>query len=95
MDRHIEFDIRQYLDTPLAESELLIILSKLTTPPESLVRTGDALFVEIGGPGLDLGDASVVTTLLAENPKLMQRPLLVTTNAAAIGRPFESMLEIL
>ena len=94
-DRNIEFDIIQYLDDPLKESELLTILSKLTTHPETLVRTGDALFAEIGGPGFDLGDASVVATLLAENPNLMQRPLLVTDSAAAIGRPLESLLKII
>jgi arsenate reductase len=94
-DRDIEFDTIQYLDEPLSESEIIIILNKLTTHPETLVRTADSLFAEIGGPEFDLGDAAVVATLLAENPKLMQRPLLVTDRAAAIGRPLESLLKII
>lgn len=78
--------IVHYLKQPLDAGALGDLLDKLEDPPTDLVRR-DKLFGELG-----LGDADVQTReqvigVLAEHPKLMQRPVLIAGDRAIIGRP--------
>ena len=82
----------EYLNNPLTASELKDLLGKLDLPASALVRTGEAIYKE-----LDLSGASESDLLaaIAEHPKLMQRPIVVNGDRAAIGRPPEGVLAIL
>lgn len=76
----------EYLLHPLTHDEILALLAKLEDPPADLVRK-DSFFTE---QGLDAGDFQTpeqVAALLAEFPRLMQRPVLVRGGRAIIGRP--------
>lgn len=76
----------QYLKEPLTRTELLELLGKLADPPADLVRK-DAYFAELGLDAADYATAEQVATLLAREPRLMQRPVLVRGDRAIIGRP--------
>ena len=47
------------------------------------------------GDTLDSMDATALLSWLADNPIAIQRPIVVTDQGARIGRPPESVLEIL
>jgi arsenate reductase len=87
-------EVVQYLKAPLNRAELLDLIYKLEDPPADLVRK-DSYFAQLG---LDAGDyvtAEAVAHLLAEHPRLMQRPVLIKGNRAIIGRPQDRVLPFL
>jgi len=94
-DNKISFETILYLVNPLKENELEEILNNLPTKPKSLVRIKEKLFKELEINLESLTEKKNVAKLLANNPKLMERPLLTTTNTAIIGRPPENFLEII
>ncbi|WP_413580520.1 ArsC/Spx/MgsR family protein [Bdellovibrio sp. HCB288] len=84
-------EVRKYLENPLNEAELRELIGKLDTPVSSLVRTKESLFIEAP---FDVSNAEEVIANLAEKPKLMERPILVTNSKATIGRPLEKILPV-
>ena len=70
------------------------ILDLLGLEPRQLMRTNEAEYAE-----LKLDDASLsreqLITAMAGHPKLIQRPIVLNDGKAALGRPPESVLEIL
>ena len=84
----------RYLETPLNAAQLKALLAKLGLSARQLLRTGEEEY-----NALNLADATLSETQLiaaiAEHPKLMERPILETTDKAIIGRPPENVLELL
>ena len=87
------FEIRKYLDEPFTEKELKEVIKKLNIKPIELVRTKESIWIE-NYKGKDLTDNQIVNALL-ENPKLIERPIIVNGNKAVIARPKEKINEIL
>jgi arsenate reductase len=86
--------IIKYLDTPPDKAELTEILDKLGLQAEQIVRKGEALFTELGLHDKSLSNQEWIE-VLAQNPRLMERPIVVSGNKAAIGRPIERVIDIL
>jgi arsenate reductase len=86
--------IIKYLDTPPDKAELTEILDKLGLQAEQIVRKGEALFTELGLNDKSLSNQEWIE-VLAQNPRLMERPIVVSGNKAAIGRPIERVIDIL
>ena len=86
-------EIIKYLDTPPTKAELEDILQKLGISAEKLVRKKEKLFKE-NFKGKEFDEESWLN-LLVENPKLIERPIVINGDKAAIGRPPELVLEIL
>jgi arsenate reductase len=82
----IDADVVQYLKSPLSRDQLLELIGKLEDPPADLVRK-DGFFKEQGLSEDDYATPEAVADLLAEHPRLMQRPVLVKGDRAIIGRP--------
>lgn len=93
-EKQVRFTLRKYLETPLSEDELKQLLEQLGLNVRQLMRTGEALYKELG-----LGDPSLsedqLLAAMAEHPKLMERPVFINQQQAIIGRPPEQVLEIL
>lgn len=84
----------EYLQTPPSEAELERILSLLHMEPEDLMRKGEEVYKTLGlGDGLK--SRAELIKAMADNPILIERPIVVNGAKAAIGRPPESVLEIL
>jgi arsenate reductase len=81
-------EVVQYLKTPLDRGGVLDLLRKLEDPPGDLVRK-DPYFRSLGLEADDYTTPEAVADLLAEHPRLMQRPVLVRGDRAIIGRPKE------
>jgi arsenate reductase (glutaredoxin) len=93
-DKGIDLEIIEYLKTPPDQQTLQDILSKLDINPLDLMRKGESVYKE-----LNLDDKSEDTQALldamVENPVLIERPIVLANGKAAIGRPPESVLDIL
>lgn len=93
-ERGVKPEIVLYLETPPSVSEIKAVLEKLGKTAREVMRKSEALYKE-----LDLGDAAVsdaaLVEAMAENPILIERPIVVCGAKAAIGRPPESVLDIL
>lgn len=90
----IEPVIVEYLRNPLSRPELEALLRELDLPVSGLMRSGDALYVELGLEAADCSDAERLDALVA-NPSLFNRPVVVSKRGARICRPPEIVLEIL
>ena len=86
--------IVKYLETPPDKQELTAVLDKLGLPAEQIVRKGEALFKELGLKDRTLSNDEWID-ILVEHPKLIERPIVVHGDRAAIGRPIERVAEIL
>lgn len=90
----VEPDIRLYLQDPADAAELQDILGKLGKGPRELMRKGEAEYREQGLDDESLDDNALIAAMVA-TPKLIERPIVLANGKAAVGRPPESVLEIL
>ena len=93
-DRGVEFDVVEYLKSPLSRAELERMLDLVPDPPADLVRK-DKRFGELGLSADDYTDRESVVALLLEHPELMQRPVVFRGDRALLCRPSEKVLELL
>lgn len=93
-DQGIEPEIRLYLQDPPDAAELAQILTLLGKSPRELMRKGEAEYREQGLADEGLDDKALITAMTA-TPKLIERPIVLANGKAAVGRPPESVLEIL
>lgn len=89
--RGVEPTIVEYLKTPPAPAELRAILAKLGKGPRDILRAKEAAEA---GIAKDL-DGDALINALSANPAAIERPIVVTGDKARVGRPPESVLEIL
>ena len=92
--RGIKPKIVDYLKTPPSAAELKAILRKLGLTPRDILRTGETVYAELGIEARDLDDDALIA-LMVKNPILIERPIVVAGNKAAVGRPPENVLAIL
>ncbi len=88
-----EFTVVKYLNETLNETELKEIISLLNITPIDLVRRNESIWKE-NYKGKELTDDEIVTAMV-ENPKLIERPIVIHNKKAVIGRPPQKILEIL
>ncbi|MDD2781590.1 arsenate reductase (glutaredoxin) [Sulfuricurvum sp.] len=87
------FEVFKYLDTPPSREDIVALLGKLGVSARELMRTKEDLYKELGLANV-IDEAKLVDAL-AENPKLIERPILIEENRAVIGRPVEKTIEFL
>ena len=83
----------EYLKNPLNADQISSICSKLGIKPEQLIRKGESIFKEYYS-GESLSDATSIQAM-TKHPILIERPIIVCGNKAAIGRPPENALLVL
>jgi arsenate reductase len=93
-ERGVAPRIVEYLKTPPTAAELKTILKKLGLKPRDILRQGEPRYAELGLKDRDVDDDALIALMVA-NPILIERPIVVRGNKAAIGRPPETVLEIL
>jgi arsenate reductase len=88
-----KIEIVEYLNNVPTVKELTEIITLLKIKPEELVRKGEDVYKE-KFKGKNLSDTEWIKAMV-ENPKLIERPIVVANNKAIIGRPPEKVLELL
>ena len=86
-------EIVEYLKTPPSAAELKKVLKKLGMKPEEIIRKGEKLFKE-KYKGKEYKNDEWIK-ILVENPVLIERPIVFTDTAAAMGRPPENVLDLI
>ena len=87
-------DIIEYLKNSPSKEELKSVLKLLGLSPRDLMRKGESIYKELNLKNVDLSNEQLVNAML-ENPILIERPIVLANGKAAIGRPPESVLDIL
>lgn len=90
----IEPTIIEYLKTPPTAAELSAILGKLEIKPRELMRRKEAPYRERNLDDPSLSEEALIDAMV-ENPVLIERPVVLSGDRAALGRPPEKVLEIL
>lgn len=84
--------VRLYLSLPPTEAEITTLLARLDIAPRALMRRGETLYRDLGLSDVD--DPALIMAM-ATHPILIERPILITPNGAAIARPPETVLSLL
>lgn len=83
------YEIREYLKDQISKDELKEILLKTNLKPNNLVRTQEDYYKKF------LKGKNFTTeewiTIITENPKLLQRPIIVAKLKAVVGNPPEEI----
>jgi arsenate reductase len=85
--KKIEPQVIEYLKNPLTKSEVKEWLSRLDSPA-TMVRTKEEDFQ---AAPFDLNSTETIAKRLAENPKLIERPVIMNDKQAVVARPIEKM----
>ena len=88
-----EFQIIKYLEDIPSEKELTEIIHLLAITPIQLIRKTVKIWKE-EFKGKELSDTQIIKAMI-ENPKLIERPIVINNNKAVIGRPPEDILSII
>lgn len=92
--RGIEPEIVRYLDTPPTTATIEDLLRRLGMNARALLRTGEPEYRDAGLDDPDLDEADIIAAM-ARHPRLIERPIVIAGDRAALGRPPEKILEIL
>ena len=93
-EKGVEPEIREYLKTPPDKEALERILGMLGIEPRDLMRKKESEYKEAGLDNADLTRDQLIQAMV-DHPRLIERPIVVTQGKAALGRPPESVLDIL
>ncbi|ASJ96914.1 MULTISPECIES: arsenate reductase (glutaredoxin) [Shewanella] len=88
-----DIQVIEYLKTPLTKVEIRSILDKLAISPRELMRTKEEEYKAQNLATVEEDEALIQA--MVDTPKLIERPIVLANDKAAIGRPPESVLAIL
>ena len=92
--KNIEPSVVEYLKTPLSHEQISTLVSQLGfNSARDLMRTKEEQYKALNLK--DENSESVLIDAMVENPKLIERPIVVNNNKAALGRPPENVLSVL
>jgi len=93
-ENNIEPEIILYLENPPSEEKLTELIDLLGINPRDLLRKGEEEY-----KAHNLRDESIkgedIIKIMTENPKLIERPIVISKNKAIIGRPPENVLKLI
>jgi len=86
--------LNEYLKVPPTVEKIKEILSKLGYTPRDLMRKKEDAYTEYNLDNPSLSDDDLIESMV-KHPILIERPIVLANEKAAIGRPPEQVLEIL
>ncbi len=91
-----DFEVVKYLENPPSYIQLSAIIGKLGIPAIDLVRKNEKIWKE-NYKGKEMDDQAIIQAMV-DNPKLIERPIVIYNNEAVVGRPpqrIKNLLEVL
>ena len=85
--------VRRYLDDAPDEAALRAVLATLGVAPMAIMRKGEKAFKDLGLTN-NTPDRDLIAAMVA-HPILIERPIVIKDGKARIGRPPESVIDIL
>jgi arsenate reductase len=86
--------IIEYLNTPPSRDELVDLITRSGLSVREVIRTKEALYAELGLGNPELTDDQLIDAMI-DNPRLINRPFVVTEKGVRLARPSELVLDIL
>lgn len=91
----IKLEVVYYLENPLTVAELRILIKQLGLhSARELMRTQQDCYQDLGLDQLDISENELLQAMVT-HPELIERPIVVCNNQARLGRPPESVLDII
>ncbi len=92
-ERGVDLEIIKYLETPHTKEDIKNLLSILNITPRELMRTKEDIYKELNLKD-EKSDEKLIEAMI-KHPKLIERPIVIRNQKAAIGRPIENIIELL
>jgi arsenate reductase len=92
-EKKIDAEVINYLNTPHSVDEIKALLVMLEMEPRELMRTKEEIYKKLNLKDEDNSEALIKA--MSENPKLIERPIVIKGDRAVIGRPIENVIELL
>ncbi len=89
----IESEVVKYLDVTHTKEEIKNLLKMLGMSAKELMRKGEDIYKELNLK--DENDEEKLIQALVENPRLIERPIVIKDGKAVIGRPIENISNLL
>ena len=88
-----QIEIVLYLENPPSASEIKSLLDKLGLCSRDIIRNGEDEYKHLNLKDNNLHEEEI-TNFMSENPRLIERPIVVKGDKAVIGRPPENVLSL-
>ena len=92
-DNNVDFTIIEYLKEPIYINTISKICKILAVEAASIVRVNDKNFKALKVK-LDKLNNNEILELIAENPIILERPIIIKNNSGLIGRPPENVKKL-
>ena len=89
----VDAKIVLYLETPPNSAELSVLVKKLGISAQQLIRKSEQDYKD-NFRNVEMTEQQWLEAM-SKHPKLIERPIVVNGDSAALGRPPENVLEIL
>ncbi|HFU74621.1 MAG TPA: arsenate reductase (glutaredoxin) [Arcobacter sp.] len=94
-EKGVEFEIFEYLKSDLKANDIKELISQLgITEIRDMMRTKEVAYKENNLKDSSLTQDEIIDIII-NNPKLIERPVVINNNKAVIARPVEKIEEIL
>ena len=93
-EKDVDTEIVLYLENPPSPEEVASILQKLGLSSRDIIRKGEEEYKLLNIKDQSLTENELIS-FMSENPKLIERPIVVKDDKAIIGRPPENVLSLL
>lgn len=93
-ENDVDFEKVNYYVAPLTKTKLRDLLKKMNLSPRELLRKSEPIYRELGLAKDEFTDEQLIS-LMAENPDLIQRPIVERGSRAVLGRPIENVMILL
>jgi len=89
----LEFDVFEYLKNDFSKEELLKLMAQLKISDiKDMLRHKETEYKELNIANKSQNE---ILDLVVENPKLVERPIIIKDNKAVIARPMENLTNLL
>ena len=90
----MEYETVDYINNPPSTDELSTLADKMDVRAKDFIRIGESIFKELNLKS-HLDDDKILFRHMSENPKLIERPIVVKGDKAVLGRPPQKVEEFI
>jgi arsenate reductase len=92
-DANVEFEVFDYLKNVFSKEELLKVMTQLNIKDvKDMLRKKETEYKELD---IENKSQNEILDLVVQNPKLVERPIIIKDNKAVIARPMENLINFL
>ncbi|WP_419766895.1 arsenate reductase (glutaredoxin) [Arcobacter sp.] len=91
-EKKIALGVIKYLDAKLTKEDMKEVLQMLGMSARELMRTKEDIYKEMNLK--DENDEEKLIEAMINNPKLIERPIIIKDGSAVIARPLEKINEL-